>query len=131
MVNRVFRVASDIAISEDPSFEFSFRPANPVVPGVITAEILDSDQQRFIESLAASRRCTADVSGSPALQVRFGLGFVQLFDHCLDLRRIAEQPNAPTDPAARLKAESELPDSTRREPPAAHTSHNCRRYPVD
>ena len=45
------------------------------------------------------------MSGSPALQVRFGLGFVQLFDHCLDLRRIAEQPNAPTDPAARLKAE--------------------------
>jgi hypothetical protein len=50
MVNRVFRVASDIAISEDPSFEFSFRPANPVVPGVITAEILDSGQWRFIES---------------------------------------------------------------------------------
>jgi hypothetical protein len=46
MVNRVLRVA----ISEDPSFEFSFRPANPEVPGVITAEILDSGQRRFIES---------------------------------------------------------------------------------
>ena len=46
----VFRLASDIAISEDPSFEFSFRPADPTVPGVITAEILDSSQRRFVQS---------------------------------------------------------------------------------
>src|SRR5215510_6592399 len=46
----VFRLASDISISEDPSFEFSFRPADPTVPGVITAEILDSSQRRFVQS---------------------------------------------------------------------------------
>jgi sulfur-oxidizing protein SoxY len=46
----VFRLASDIAISEDPTFEFSFRPADPSVPGVITAEILDSSQRRFSQT---------------------------------------------------------------------------------
>jgi len=46
----VFQLASDIAISEDPSFEFSFRPADPAVAGVITAEILDSSQRRFSQS---------------------------------------------------------------------------------
>ena len=47
---RVFRLESDIAISEDPSFNFSFRPADPGGPGVLTAEILDSSQRHFTQS---------------------------------------------------------------------------------
>jgi sulfur-oxidizing protein SoxY len=43
----VFRLESDIAISEDPSFNFSFRPSDPATPGVIKAEILDSSQRHF------------------------------------------------------------------------------------
>ena len=39
----VFRLESDIAISEDPSFSFSFRQADPAAPGVIKAE--DARQQ--------------------------------------------------------------------------------------
>jgi sulfur-oxidizing protein SoxY len=46
----VFRLESDIAISEDPSFSFSFRPADPAAPGVIKAEILDSSQRHFSQS---------------------------------------------------------------------------------
>jgi hypothetical protein len=46
----VFRLESDIAISEDPSFNFSFRPTNPSVPGAIKAEIVDSSQRRFTQS---------------------------------------------------------------------------------
>jgi sulfur-oxidizing protein SoxY len=46
----VFRLESDIAISEDPSFNFSFRPSGPVAPGVIKAEILDSNQRHFSQS---------------------------------------------------------------------------------
>src|ERR1700730_14414375 len=46
----VFRLESDIAISEDPSFNFSFRPADPAGAGVIKAEILDSSQRRFGQS---------------------------------------------------------------------------------
>ena len=46
----VFRLESDIAISEDPSFNFSFRPADPSIPGVIKAEILDSNQRHFSQS---------------------------------------------------------------------------------
>ena len=47
----VFRLESDIAISEDPSFNFSFRPSDPSsVPGVIKAEILDSSQRHFSQS---------------------------------------------------------------------------------
>jgi sulfur-oxidizing protein SoxY len=46
----VFRLESDIAISEDPSFNFSFRPPDPTAAGVITAEILDSSQRHFSQS---------------------------------------------------------------------------------
>ena len=47
---QVFRLESDIAISEDPSFNFSFRPSNLAAAGVIKAEILDSSQRRFSQS---------------------------------------------------------------------------------
>ena len=46
----VFRLESDIAISEDPSFNFSFRPSDPAAPGVIKAEILDSSQRHFSQN---------------------------------------------------------------------------------
>ncbi|MBV8399080.1 MAG: thiosulfate oxidation carrier complex protein SoxZ, partial [Acetobacteraceae bacterium] len=46
----VFRLESDIAISEEPSFNFSFRPSDPSVPGVIKAEILDRSQRHFSQS---------------------------------------------------------------------------------
>src|SRR6266851_4370976 len=46
----VFRLESDIAISEDPSFSFSFRPSDPIAPGVIKAEMLDSGQRHFTQS---------------------------------------------------------------------------------
>ena len=46
----VFRLESDIAISEDPSFNFGFRPSDPLAPGVIKAEILDSSQRHFSQS---------------------------------------------------------------------------------
>jgi sulfur-oxidizing protein SoxY len=46
----VFRLESDIAISEDPSFSFSFRPSDPRAPGVINAEVLDSSQRRFSQN---------------------------------------------------------------------------------
>jgi sulfur-oxidizing protein SoxY len=46
----IFRLESDIAISEDPSFNFSFRPTDPAIPGVIKAEILDSSQRHFTQS---------------------------------------------------------------------------------
>jgi len=51
---RVFRLESDIAISEDPSFNFSFRPADTGGPGVLTAEILDSSQRHFTRSWPVS-----------------------------------------------------------------------------
>jgi sulfur-oxidizing protein SoxY len=40
----VFRVDSDIAISEDPTFNFAFRPDRS---GVLTADMLDSNQRHF------------------------------------------------------------------------------------
>jgi sulfur-oxidizing protein SoxY len=46
----VFRLESDIAISEDPSFNFSVRPSDPTGPGVIRAEALDSSQRHFGQS---------------------------------------------------------------------------------
>src|SRR5712671_4117197 len=46
----VFRLESDIAISEDPTFNFSFRVSDPLAPGVIKAEILDSSQRHFSQS---------------------------------------------------------------------------------
>jgi sulfur-oxidizing protein SoxY len=46
----VFRLESDIAISEDPSFAFSFRPVDPLRAGVLKAEVLDSNQRRFVQS---------------------------------------------------------------------------------
>src|SRR5271169_4272244 len=41
----VFNLESDIAISEDPTFNFAFRPVNSGSSGVLTAEILDSSQR--------------------------------------------------------------------------------------
>src|SRR3984893_13964584 len=38
---QVFRLESDIAISEDPSFNFGLRPSDSAAAGVIKAEILD------------------------------------------------------------------------------------------
>ena len=46
----VFRLESDIAISEDPSFNFSVRPSDPSGTGVIEAEVLDSNQRHFSQS---------------------------------------------------------------------------------
>jgi sulfur-oxidizing protein SoxY len=46
---RVFRLESDIAISEDPAVEFAFRP-NPERAGVLAAELRDSSQRRFRQS---------------------------------------------------------------------------------
>jgi sulfur-oxidizing protein SoxY len=46
----VFRLESDIAISEDPSFNFTFRPSGAAAPGVINADILDSSQRHFSQS---------------------------------------------------------------------------------
>jgi sulfur-oxidizing protein SoxY len=46
----VFRLESDIAISEDPTFNFAFRPANSEEGGVLTAEVLDSSQRHFTQS---------------------------------------------------------------------------------
>jgi sulfur-oxidizing protein SoxY len=45
----VFRLESDISISEDPSFRFSFRAPQGSAPGVIKAEMLDSSQRRFTQ----------------------------------------------------------------------------------
>jgi sulfur-oxidizing protein SoxY len=46
----VFELESDIAISEDPSFDFGFRPAGSVGPGEIKVEVMDSNQRHFTES---------------------------------------------------------------------------------
>jgi len=46
----IFRLESDISISEDPSFNFSLRPSDPTGPGVIKAEVLDSSQRHFSQS---------------------------------------------------------------------------------
>ena len=46
----VFKLESDIAISEDPTFNFAFRPVNSGSAGVLTAEILDSSQRHFTQS---------------------------------------------------------------------------------
>ncbi len=108
----VFKLESDIAISEDPAFNFAFRAANSGSPGVLTAEILDSSQRRFSQSWPVPG-AAADVSPargaphrrSPALQVRLGLGLPQLLDDRFDLRRIAEQADPASDPAAELQAE--------------------------
>jgi len=46
----VFRLESDVAISEDPTFNFSIRPTDWSSPGVIKAEILDSSKRHFTQS---------------------------------------------------------------------------------
>jgi len=46
----VFRLESDVAISEDPTFNFSIRPTDWSSPGVIKAEILDSSKRYFTQS---------------------------------------------------------------------------------
>jgi len=48
--NSVFRLESDVSISEDPTFNFSVRPTGAASAGVITAEIIDSSQRRFNQS---------------------------------------------------------------------------------
>src|SRR6516165_3113654 len=50
----IFRLESDIAISEDPSINFRFRPSDLTSPGVITAEVLDSSQRHFSQSWSVS-----------------------------------------------------------------------------
>jgi sulfur-oxidizing protein SoxY len=46
----VFKLESDIAISEDPTFNFAFHRGNSGNGGVLTAQILDSSQRRFTRS---------------------------------------------------------------------------------
>ena len=46
----IFRLESDIAISEDPSFDFRFRPPLSASSGEIRVEILDSSQRHFEQS---------------------------------------------------------------------------------
>jgi sulfur-oxidizing protein SoxY len=46
----IFRLESDIAISEDPSFNFGVRLSKPSGTGVIEAEVLDSNQRHFSQS---------------------------------------------------------------------------------
>ena len=46
----VFKLESDIAISEDPTFNFGVRSPNAGSAGVLTAEILDSSQRHFTQS---------------------------------------------------------------------------------
>jgi sulfur-oxidizing protein SoxY len=46
----VFRLESDIAISEDPSFNFRLRPSDSIGSGVIKVEVLDSSQRHFSQS---------------------------------------------------------------------------------
>jgi sulfur-oxidizing protein SoxY len=46
----VFQLESDIAISEDPTFNFSFRPASGGSAGMLTAEVFDSSQRHFVQS---------------------------------------------------------------------------------
>jgi sulfur-oxidizing protein SoxY len=46
----VFRLESDIAISEDPGFNFRFRPPDPSASGILKAEIFDSSQRHFTQS---------------------------------------------------------------------------------
>jgi sulfur-oxidizing protein SoxY len=43
----IFRVESDVSISEDPAFNFRFWPGTTERVGTMTAEILDSNQRRF------------------------------------------------------------------------------------
>jgi sulfur-oxidizing protein SoxY len=50
----VFKLESDIAISEDPTFNFAFRPGNSGTAGTLTAEILDSNQRHFAQSWAVN-----------------------------------------------------------------------------
>ena len=110
----VFRLESDIAISEDPSFDFSFHPAGRKAPGEIKVEIFDSNQRHFSRELAGAAGITnvnraergSGLHCSPTLQVGFRLGPPQLFDDSLDLGRIAKQADPPADPAAGLQAES-------------------------
>ncbi len=45
----VFKLESDIAISEDPTFNFKFRPPNGAGAGVLTAVVLDSSQRHFTQ----------------------------------------------------------------------------------
>ena len=106
----VFRLESDISISEDPGFNFSFRPADAAEPRC--AHRRDPRQQSapLHPELAGSRR-PADVAAtrvSLALQVCLGLGAAQLLDHRLELGRVAKQTDAASHPAPawRLRAVS-------------------------
>jgi sulfur-oxidizing protein SoxY len=46
----IFRLESDIAVSEDPTFNFSFHSSDPAAAGVIKAEVLDSSRRHFTQS---------------------------------------------------------------------------------
>jgi sulfur-oxidizing protein SoxY len=46
----VFKLESDIAISEDPTFNFAFLAAGSKGDGVLSAEVLDSSQRHFTQS---------------------------------------------------------------------------------
>ena len=46
----IFRLESDIAISEDPAFQFGFSPGDTTSPGVIKAEVFDSSRRHFIQT---------------------------------------------------------------------------------
>jgi sulfur-oxidizing protein SoxY len=46
----VFTLESDIAISEDPTFNFAFRPPKSGGAGALTADVRDSSQRHFTQS---------------------------------------------------------------------------------
>jgi sulfur-oxidizing protein SoxY len=50
----VFKLESDISISEDPTFNFAFRPAGAENPGMLTADVIDSNQRHFHQSWPVS-----------------------------------------------------------------------------
>ena len=60
----VFRLESDIAISEDPSFEFNLRLSDLATAGVIKAEVFDSNQRHFSQAgrFRLRRRCERSIA---------------------------------------------------------------------
>src|SRR5262249_2434428 len=107
----VFRLESDIAISEDPSFNFSFHPSGPAGSGAIKAGVLDTSQplspQTGPAPAPAQMRAGRQLV-SRALQLASPRGWVHLFNARFDLGRVAKHPAPPADPAAGLQAEGGL-----------------------
>jgi sulfur-oxidizing protein SoxY len=62
----VFQLDSDIAISEDPSFDFRFHPPPSASPGEIKVEVLDSSRRHFIGTwpVAAASQMSVFVTGT-------------------------------------------------------------------